>query len=129
MWALPPSACQPDKALPDPAPSESFLNTHTLCRDIIDQASNGNTIGSLPSPRHVAADVFGVGIILLEIGLWRPIRSIFDEWLRRQNPGPAPITNDYLLESIYFQRTIESVAPTAGLIYQKVVRQCLGLHP
>lgn len=85
-------------------------------------------------------DVYGLGIVLLEIGLWRTIASLYDEAKRKYehnhlahafagngNAGPPCLTINDFLESEYLTALVEMLGPRTGLIYQRVVEKCLKL--
>ena len=96
-------------------------------------------------------DIFGLGIILLEIGLWKTIDDMYEDSMRskserRNRKGHTPgttssdprechdsspasgLTLREFQEPSSLLSLVDSLASRAGLIYRDVVRKCLLLE-
>lgn len=101
-----------------------------------------------PLTSHPGAtlDIYGLGIILLEIGLWKTISEIYEDCrkakLRSRNATFPSIVSETCPDSSAsgltlkeFQESpnmlllmVESLGPRVGITYRDVVRQCLWLE-
>jgi hypothetical protein len=70
------------------------------------------------SPRYIKTyDVYSLGVVLLEIGFWKPIPDIVEE-LNQGNPSSWPKA---------LSGTMEAMSARTGEKYQRIVAWCLDL--
>jgi hypothetical protein len=82
-------------------------------------------------------DIYGLGIILLEIALWKPIDKVYEEGKLNRSPKSSlnvpvqssnvvrPMSINEFQESDQFQQVIDSLGPRVGSVYRDVVQQCI----
>lgn len=71
------------------------------------------------SPRYTKTyDIYSLGVILLEIGLWEPLRAVIFE----VNENDQSRWAEELLKAA------ATLSPRTGLKYQEIVRWCIGIN-
>jgi len=98
----------------------AFIDTGPWSDDDVDEENDEEVSprsGDQPTTNWTAAmDVYGLGIVLLEIGLWRSIQDLKGEAIPKS-----------LFVEKYLDGLVESLAYRTGTIYMNVVKRCLKL--
>jgi hypothetical protein len=99
-------------------PSRTLKKELPLIDEVNHGISGKESDGSGEKSRVTAAfDIFGLGIVLLEIGHWRTIDSMRSD-----------VPNHEFLDSSRFTKIVNNLGYRVGDIYRDVVRKCLGLE-
>ena len=76
-----------------------------------------------------AHDLYAVGVVLLEIGLWRTVASIFKKHITQAEQG-LPYPNKEDVKSMLMSLAQTHLPPAMGTKYSTAVQQCIsGLDP
>ncbi|KAK4209647.1 hypothetical protein QBC37DRAFT_430026 [Rhypophila decipiens] len=78
-----------------------------------------------PKPFTRIYDIFSLGVVLLEIGLWQTAKGIYDEVLP-QIPGGTGNVTAKAMQAAFLQQAKTRLEHRMGTTYREAVEDCLG---
>ncbi|KAK3987612.1 hypothetical protein QBC44DRAFT_383111 [Cladorrhinum sp. PSN332] len=86
---------------------------------------------NVDAPYRAQFDLFSLGCVLLELGLWDTIENLEkkDIAVRGYHPGVVPKVNDIERDGEVVRLAAKGLDPITGSIYAEVVRECLAQKP
>ncbi|UPK95798.1 hypothetical protein LCI18_006733 [Fusarium solani-melongenae] len=81
--------------------------------------------GSPSTNFNMTHDIYTLGVVLLEIGLWQTARQIYDDIVKYEMGGDAAKITALTIKNAFLQDAKERLAHRMGSAYQEAVVACL----
>ncbi|KAJ4213184.1 hypothetical protein NW759_011028 [Fusarium solani] len=81
--------------------------------------------GSPSTNFNMTHDIYSLGVVLLEIGLWQTARQIYDDIVKYELGGDAAKVTALTIKNAFLQDAKERLAHRMGSAYQEAVVACL----